>query len=57
MPDSNEIMRWLGKFTVPPKKTYIVHGDIVPMQTLSDRINAELGWETHMPELFETVSL
>lgn len=55
--DSNEIMHWLGKFTVSPKKTYIVHGDVVPMQALSDRINTELGWDTHMPELFETVSL
>jgi metallo-beta-lactamase family protein len=55
--DANDIMHWLSKFTVPPKKTYLVHGDIVPMQTLNDRINTELGWSTHMPEIFETVEL
>ena len=55
--DSNEIMHWLGNFKVKPRMTYLVHGDIVPMQLLSDRIRKELGWETYMPTLFETVRI
>ncbi|MEO7454061.1 MAG: MBL fold metallo-hydrolase [Fimbriimonadales bacterium] len=55
--DSNEIMHWLGRFKAPPAMTYLVHGDVVPMQTMASRIERELGWKTHMPELFETVTL
>jgi metallo-beta-lactamase family protein len=55
--DANEIMHWLRKFKVPPSVTYLVHGDVVPMQVLSERIREELGWQTHIPTLFETVEL
>jgi metallo-beta-lactamase family protein len=55
--DSNEIMHWLSLFKVAPKMTYLVHGDVVPMQTMAARIERELGWKTHMPALFETVDL
>jgi metallo-beta-lactamase family protein len=55
--DANEIMHWLSLFKVAPAMTYMVHGDVVPMQTLASRIENELGWKTHMPSLFETVSL
>lgn len=55
--DSNEMMNWLGQFKVAPKMTYLVHGEPRAMQTFSDRITKELGWKTHMPELFETVEL
>jgi hypothetical protein len=50
-------MHWLSLFKVPPAMTYLVHGDVVPMQTLASRIERELGWKTHMPSLFETVIL
>ncbi|MDQ2986055.1 MAG: MBL fold metallo-hydrolase [Armatimonadota bacterium] len=55
--DSNEIMSWLSKIKLPPKMTYVVHGEPGPMKSLSDRIRVELGWATHMPELFEAVAL
>jgi metallo-beta-lactamase family protein len=55
--DSDEMMSWLGKFKESPKMTYLVHGDIQAMQAFSARISNELGWATHMPELFETVDL
>jgi len=55
--DSNEMMSWLGKFKEAPKITYLVHGDPEAMDAFSARIERELGWVTHMPELFETVEL
>ena len=55
--DSNEIMHWLQAFKVPPKMTYLVHGDIQAMEALSSRITGELQWPNHMPEMFETVEL
>jgi len=55
--DSDEMMSWLGGFKESPKMTYLVHGDLQAMQAFSARIRSELGWATHMPELFETVEL
>ena len=55
--DSNEIMRWLGGFTSPPKRTFIVHGEPIPQDTLGARIQKELGWATHAPQQGERVEL
>ena len=55
--DSNEILRWLGGFTKPPRLSFIVHGEPVAMEALSAAINAKLRWETQMPEHGETVEL
>ena len=55
--DSNEILRWLGGFTHPPRRTFIVHGEIPAMEALSQSIHAKLGWETHMPRHLEKVDL
>jgi metallo-beta-lactamase family protein len=55
--DAEEILRWLGGFKSPPKTTYIVHGEPVAMEALSDRIKGTLGWATHMPQHQEVVTL
>jgi metallo-beta-lactamase family protein len=55
--DSNEILRWLGGFTRPPKTTFLVHGELPAMEALAGRIEASLGWTTTMPKHLETVAL
>jgi metallo-beta-lactamase family protein len=55
--DADEIMRWLGGFTRPPRLTFLVHGEPVAMEALQTRIKAQLGWNTKMPEHGETVVL
>jgi len=55
--DSNEILRWLGGFTQPPRLTFIVHGEPPAMEALSGAILAKLGWNTKMPSHGETVEL
>jgi metallo-beta-lactamase family protein len=55
--DSNEILRWLGGFTQPPRLTFIVHGEPAAMEALSGAIHAKLGWDTKMPVHGETVAL
>ncbi len=55
--DSNEILRWLGGFTQPPRMTFIVHGEPAAMEALSAAIHAKLGWDTKMPAHGETVEL
>jgi metallo-beta-lactamase family protein len=55
--DQREILRWLRGFTRPPRMTYLVHGEPGPMATLKQVIEAELGWQAHMPTLGESVEL
>jgi metallo-beta-lactamase family protein len=55
--DANEIMHWLGGFTAPPKRTFIVHGEPAAQDTLAARITKELGWSVHAPEQGERVDL
>ena len=55
--DSNEILRWLGGFTRPPRLTFIVHGEPAAMEALSASMRDRLGWVTKMPQHGETVAL
>ena len=55
--DSNEILRWLGGYTQPPRLTFIVHGEPAAMDALSATIHNKLGWTTKMPAHGETVEL
>jgi len=55
--DSQEIMRWLGGFTRPPRTTFLVHGELIAMEALQATIKGTLGWNTKLPEHEETVEL
>jgi metallo-beta-lactamase family protein len=55
--DADEIMRWLGGFTAPPKQTFIVHGEPAAQDALAARIRRELGWSARAPEHGERVEL
>ena len=55
--DSIEILHWLEGFASPPRLTFIVHGEVPAMETLSGTIQARLGWNTKMPAQGETVQL
>lgn len=47
--DADEIMRWLGGFQTPPRKTFVVHGEPSASEALRVRIRRELGWEACVP--------
>lgn len=55
--DAGEIIRWLGGFTNPPRRTFIVHGEPAAQDALGARITAELRWEHHAPEHGERVEV
>ncbi|WP_036283908.1 MBL fold metallo-hydrolase RNA specificity domain-containing protein [Methylocystis sp. ATCC 49242] len=52
--DANELMRWLGNFRRPPRMTFLTHGEPTASDTLRLRIQDELGWRCHVPEMMET---
>jgi metallo-beta-lactamase family protein len=55
--DRGEIMRWLGGFEAPPKRTFLVHGEPDARVALQKKIQAELGWNVHRPDWNERVEL
>jgi metallo-beta-lactamase family protein len=55
--DSQEILRWLGEFPKPPRITYLVHGEPLPMDALKGKIEERLKWAVHTPQHLETVDL
>ncbi|MFY9553784.1 MAG: MBL fold metallo-hydrolase [Blastocatellia bacterium] len=55
--DSGEIMRWLGGFKRPPRKTFVVHGEIGSARALRDRIASEKGWDVVVPAYKQVVEL
>lgn len=55
--DQGEILKWLGQFKAPPRRTFIVHGEPQAQGILKEKIEAELGWETVIPKRGETFPL
>lgn len=55
--DANEIVRWLGGFTHPPRTTFITHGEPAAAEALKQRIERELGWACRIPKHLESVEL
>jgi metallo-beta-lactamase family protein len=52
--DADEILRWLGSFTRPPRKAFISHGEPEASLALRDRIRSELGWDCTIPKYLES---
>ncbi|RZI40081.1 MBL fold metallo-hydrolase [Herbaspirillum sp. HC18] len=55
--DADEILAWLSRFTAPPKKTFITHGEPEATLALHRRIESELHWACEVPDYLATVSL
>ncbi len=47
--DREEILRWLSAFEVPPRHTYVVHGEPRAADALAEAIRVRLGWPTSVP--------
>lgn len=55
--DADEILGWMSRFSAPPKKTFITHGEPDAADALSQRIESELRWNCAVPEYLETADL
>jgi metallo-beta-lactamase family protein len=55
--DYTEILRWLGGFKAPPRRTFITHGEPAAADELRRRIEETLGWNVHVPQHGESVRL
>jgi len=55
--DQGEIMKWLGYFKQPPKKTFIVHGEPPAQAALQALIQKNLGWDVVIPSRGQSFQL
>jgi metallo-beta-lactamase family protein len=55
--DQGEILRWLGSFKKPPKKTFVIHGEPPASKALDAVLRDELKWNTEIPSIGQTVVL
>ncbi len=55
--DWKDILRWLGGFQKPPKKTFIVHGEPRASLAMQDHIQETLRWKATIPEQDEWIGL
>jgi metallo-beta-lactamase family protein len=53
--DADELVTWMRHLTVPPRQTFITHGEANASDVLRHRIQRELGWAVTVPEYRETV--
>ena len=49
--DQRALLDWLGHFSLPPKQTFIVHGEQSIMQIFAEKITSELGWRPMLPKI------
>jgi metallo-beta-lactamase family protein len=55
--DQSEILRWLGSFKRPPRRTFLVHGEPAALETLRAAITQKQGWDVYVPDHQERVEL
>ncbi len=55
--DAGEILRWLGGVRVPPKHTYVVHGEPESSEALAQAIRKQLRWKVSVPAYLDTVEI
>jgi metallo-beta-lactamase family protein len=54
--DAEEILCWLSSFRVPPKKTWVVHGEPESSAALAEDIR-KLGWKVSVPNYLDVIEL
>ena len=55
--DYMEVIDWLKGFEVPPKKTFLTHGEPVAADAMRLHIQEQLHWQVVVPEYLESVYL
>lgn len=55
--DRNEIIRWLQKMPVAPKKVFITHGEPKAAESFREMLQEKLGWQAEVANLGDTVEL
>jgi metallo-beta-lactamase family protein len=55
--DRNGLLKWIGAFQQPPRKTFFTHGEEAVSLHFATHVERTLGWPTYVPQYRETVDL
>ena len=56
--DRSELLDWAGHLQQPPRRTFLVHGELAPAQSLAEGLRAQLGFPAvDIPELGQRFTL
>ena len=55
--DYIELLHWLEPVSKAPRKVFITHGEESQSEAMAEHLRTERQWNTHIPELHETVEL
>ncbi len=55
--DRDALMAWLGHFSRPPRKTFVVHGEAETALGFASHIAQTTGWATEAPQSGQSVDL
>jgi metallo-beta-lactamase family protein len=55
--DYGEILRWLGRFSKAPTKTWLVHGEPRAAESLRQKIAAQLHWDVQAAAYLQKINL
>jgi metallo-beta-lactamase family protein len=53
----SELLRWLSGFTVPPRQTFLVHGEPVALESLQSAIANRMHWAVTVPAYLQSFDL
>lgn len=48
--DYQEILHWMENFNSPPRKVFVVHGELEAAQSMKEKIEKKFGWNVLVPE-------
>lgn len=55
--DYNEMLAWLMAFNKPPKKVFLIHGELEASQSLAEKIKQTYSWEVVVPQFGDSFEL
>lgn len=55
--DKGEIETWLENFKHPPRRTFLVHGELPAQEALRERITQRFGWDVVIPKRLDHYAL
>ena len=55
--DYNEMLAWLMAFNKPPKKVFLVHGELEASHSLAEKIKQTYSWEVVVPQFGDSFEL
>ncbi|GAB4344081.1 MAG: hypothetical protein OHK0038_24220 [Flammeovirgaceae bacterium] len=55
--DQKGLLEWMNEIRIPPKHTFIIHGEKESAEGLQKAIAEKLGWKSHIASLQEKISI